>query len=130
MLTVFRGGIAITVGVLSVRRTVLFREGLVHTGDLGAQLGVFDPELVHNRATLFPAPIGLIRGREGGVEELGARLEVLDVPGAGSASGPCAMLYVWHVLISALAEGALGLSILFRALALAEGTPTLGGRLW
>lgn len=46
----------------------------------GTKGGVFDAELVDEGATLFPATVCLVCRGEGGVEELGAGLEGLDVP--------------------------------------------------
>jgi hypothetical protein len=48
-------------------------------GDLRPQLRALDPERVDDGAALLPAPVRLVRRGERGVEQRGARLELLDV---------------------------------------------------
>jgi hypothetical protein len=47
----------------------------------GPEGGILDAELIDECTTLFPSPVGLIRGCKRGVKELGARFERFDVPG-------------------------------------------------
>jgi hypothetical protein len=80
----------------------------------GTESGVLYAQLIDESATLFPAAGGLIGRGKGGIEKSRSLLEGLDV------------------LVSALAEGALGLAVLFCALC--GGQSALGaagwGRLW
>jgi len=70
----------------------------------GTESGVLDPKLVNEGPTFLPATVGLICRCKGGVEELGSRLERFDV------------------LVSALSECALGLSVLLGAFSGAQGS--------
>jgi hypothetical protein len=47
--------------------------------DLRPELRVLDPEPFDDGPALFPPPVRFVGGGEGGVQELGARLELLDV---------------------------------------------------
>lgn len=49
----------------------------------GSEGGVLYAQLVDKGTALFPAPVGLIGGRQGSVKELGARLEGFNVSGRG-----------------------------------------------
>lgn len=42
--------------------------------ELGAERRVLDPELIHDGAALLPPPVRLVRGREGRIQQLRARL--------------------------------------------------------
>lgn len=69
------------------------------------QRGILDPQLIDQRTTLLPSTIGLVRGLQGGIEQLRPRFQVSDVG------------------IPAFSEGALGLSVLFRTFAVAQRSP-------
>ena len=88
-----------------------------------AKRRVLDPELINDGTALLPPPVGLVRRRKRGIQELGARFKRLDM----SKRRTKTMRHPWSIqiarhglLLSPFAECALSLSVLFGSLALAQ----------
>ena len=82
------------------------------------QRSVLDAQLVDERTALLPSAIRLVCRGEGGIQELRARLESLNM--SGRMVQHRLRHDISHSLVATLAECTLGLAILLRALTRAE----------